>query len=57
MQDRQWRPAETDACLDTLFNTGMRVENWLQIAVHLSLRVLDRRRSWDTEGEGYVSRK
>ena len=45
-----------DACFARRSNTGTRVENWLQRAVQVSLRVTDGRGSRDTEGggEGYI---
>ena len=41
-----------DTCLDRPSNTGIRVENWVQRSVHLSIRVEDVRGFQDTEGEG-----
>ena len=46
-----------DACLARRSNTGMRVENWVQRVVQLSLKVADGRGIRDTEGEGGRSRK
>ena len=40
-----------EACLDRRSKNGTRVENWIQRAVQLSLRVADRRGSQYTEGE------
>ena len=52
VQDRQWRPAGTDTCLARCSKTRMRAEKWVQIAVHLSLPVVDKRGGQYTEGEG-----
>ena len=41
-----------DACLDRWFKTSMRVENQVQRAVQISLRVAGGRGGQDTEGEG-----
>ena len=38
-------------------NTGMRAENWLQGAAHLSIGMADGRGSWEMEGGGGGSRK
>ena len=57
VQDGRWRPAGMDTCLDRRSNTGMRVENRLQRAVQLSIRMADGRGGWDTEDEGGGSRK
>ena len=42
-----------DDCLSRRYKTGMRVENRVQIAVQLSLRVADGRGSKYTESECY----
>ena len=46
-----------DACLSRRYKTIMRVGNWVQIAVQLSLGVADGREGRDMEGEGDGSRK
>ena len=51
-----WRPAGMDTFLARRSKTGMRVENRVQRAVRLSLRVADGRGSQETEGEGYGSK-
>ena len=40
MQDGQCGPEGMDACLARRSKTGMRVENWVQRAVQISLRVM-----------------
>ena len=46
-----------DACLARRPKTGMRVENRVQRAAKISLRVADGRGGQDTEGEGGLPRK
>ena len=45
------------AYLDSQTKTGIRVENWVQRAVQISLRVVDGRGGRYKEGEGDGSRK
>ena len=46
-----------DACLARHSKTRMRVQNWVERVVQLSLRVADGREGRDMEGEGDGSRK
>ena len=57
VQYRRWRPAGMDTCLARRSKTGIRVENWVQRAVQISLRVVDGRGGRYKEGEGDGSRK
>ena len=57
LYDRRWRPAGLGACLARRSKTGIRVENWVQRAVQISLRVVDGRGGRYKEGEGDGSRK
>ena len=57
LQDGQWRPTGIDACLARRSKTIIRVENRVQRAVQLSLRVADGMGGRYTEDEGGGSRK
>ena len=48
---------EMEGCLDRRSKTGTRVENWVQRAVQISIRVADGRGGQYTEGERDRSRK
>ena len=57
VQDGWWRPAGRDICSARRSKTEIRVDNWVQREVQLSLRVADGMGSSDTEGEGEGYRK
>ena len=57
LYDRRWRPAGMDTCLARRSKTGIRVGNWVQRAVQISLRVVHGMGGRYKEGEGGGSRK